>query len=111
MLDGLTDGEVRSEPDKKGFFINVTTVLSASARVGHPAETFGSAGNLSAPKGPKTLKMARPPYIPDNFIRGGLTGTDRISKGGADAKEHIHIYYNCTDRGRTADSRGVRKPG
>ena len=35
-VDGVTEGEVRSETEKKGFFINVATVLPMLASVGHP---------------------------------------------------------------------------
>ena len=40
MVDGVTEGEVRSETGKRGFFINMTTVLPASGRVGLRTDTF-----------------------------------------------------------------------
>ena len=41
MVDGVTEGEVRCGGGKrKGFFINMTTVLRLSGRVGHSAHTF-----------------------------------------------------------------------
>lgn len=64
-VDGVTDGEVHSKTAlKKGLFMNVTTVLPLSGRVGLPTETFlGSAGRpLCRSSGPETVKMARPPH-------------------------------------------------
>ncbi len=43
-VDGVTESEVRSETGKRGFFINVTTILPTFAPVGHPRDTpLGSA--------------------------------------------------------------------
>ena len=52
-VDGVTEGEVRSETGKKGLFIDVTTVLPAFAPVGHPTDTLSgvSRGIRPAPQG------------------------------------------------------------
>ncbi len=47
-LDGVTEREVRSETGKKGFFINVTTVLPTFAPLVHPTDTLLGAAELSA---------------------------------------------------------------
>jgi len=64
MVDGVAEGEVRSQTGKRGIFISVTTVLPASGRVEHPTETFfgGSGATFLPIKGAKTFKMARPTH-------------------------------------------------
>jgi hypothetical protein len=49
--------------EKRGFFINVKTVLPDSGGVIDSVKTFlGSAGRPLYPLGAKTVKMARPPH-------------------------------------------------
>lgn len=50
MVDGVVEGEVRSETVKSSLFIDVTTVLPVSGSAGLPTETFlGSEGRPLCP--------------------------------------------------------------
>jgi hypothetical protein len=52
MVDGEQGGEVRSETDEKGVFINMTTVLPAFGSVGLPWDTlWGQPRYPAAPQG------------------------------------------------------------
>ncbi len=49
-VDGVTEGEVRSETGQKGFFVNMTTVLPLSGGMEHSPTPFR--GRPSDPSGP-----------------------------------------------------------
>jgi len=46
-VDGVTEGEIGSETEQKGFFINMATVLPGPGRHGIPQETFSGSADAS----------------------------------------------------------------
>jgi hypothetical protein len=61
LVDGLTEGGVRSEQGSKGFFTNMTKVLAAPGGVGFHTETFSrlKERSLANPGGIKTVNFTR----------------------------------------------------
>lgn len=73
-VDGVTDGGYARKQEKRGFFINMTTVLPTFGPVwDSPQRPFRcEQGDFSAPKGPKTPKIARPLHNPGSGRYGNL---------------------------------------
>lgn len=78
-VDGVTEGKVRSETVKKNLFINTTTVLHLSGRMGLSPHNFWGVGG-AIPLAfwiSQTGKMARPPHNSDKD-RWDLAMTDKL---------------------------------
>ena len=70
MVDGVKEGEVRSEAGKRGFFINMTTVLPSSHLLRDHPGSFGGRGTVPRPDAKvDTPELARPQY---NSGRNGV---------------------------------------
>ena len=66
MVDGVTEGEARSEAwCKSGFFVDVMEVLPLPGPVGRSAQTFWGSAELSPePSQVPTVRMASPRIVP-----------------------------------------------
>lgn len=69
-IDGATEGEVRLETGRKGPFVNMTTVLPLSSRVGHGSHAFSGPGDQSLypSRVPKRAEWQDRRIIPDGSI-------------------------------------------